>query len=103
MRLVAKGDIQVYAFKAQDVLSLDSSFRFLESAAPDRVYELLPETIPALMASALHSERAETGGYVWAIRMPRRLESRIRAFIDKGATGQLIINRYGEVQHAAGA
>ena len=28
MRLVAKGDIQVYAFKAKDVLSLDRSFRF---------------------------------------------------------------------------
>ena len=103
MRLVAKGDIQVYAFKAEDVLSLDRTFHFLEAPAPDRVYELLPETIPALMAGALHSERTDTGGYVWGIRMPQRLERRIRAFIDKGATGQLIINRYGEVQHAAGA
>jgi hypothetical protein len=103
MRLVAKGDIQVYAFKAKDVLSLDRTFRFLESPAPGRVYELLPETIPALMASALHSERTDTGGYVWGIRMPQRLEQRIRTFIDQGATGQLIINRYGEVQHAAGA
>ena len=103
MRLVAKGDIQVYAFKAEDVLSLDRTFHFLEAPAPDRVYELLPQTIPASMAGALHSERTDTGGYVWGIRMPQRLERRIRAFIDKGATGQLIINRYGEVQHAAGA
>jgi hypothetical protein len=103
MRLVAKGDIQVYAFKAQDVLTLDRTFRFLESPAPDRVYELLPETIPALMASALDSARTDTGGYVWGIRMPQGLEQRIRAFIDQGARGQLIINRYGEVQHAAGA
>ena len=103
MRLVAKGDIQVYALKAQDVLSLDRTFRFLESPTPDRIYELMPETIPALMANALSSARAETRDYVWGIRMPDRLEQRIRAFVDEGATGQLIINRYGEVQHAAGA
>jgi len=103
MRLVAKGDIQVYAFKPHDVLALNQTFRFLESPAPASVYELTPETIPAVVTSALHALRADTSEYAWGIRMPDRLERQIRAFVDKGATGELVINRFAEVQHAVDA
>ena len=102
MRLVARGDIQVYAFRNQDVLSLDRSFQFFESPAPPSVYSLEPQTIPELVTAALTVRRADTDGFAWGIRMPQRLESRIRALVDQGVTGQLVIDRYGEVLHVAG-
>jgi hypothetical protein len=102
MRLVARGDIEVYAFRERDVLSLDPSFRLLESPAPARVYPLEPATLPALVTGALNARRADADRFEWGIRMPQRLEARIRALVDHGATGQLIIDRYGKVRHVAG-
>jgi hypothetical protein len=102
MRLVTRGDIQVYAFRDRDVLSLDRSFHFLETPAPTRVYALEPKTIPALVTAALSARRDDADTFDWGIRMPERLETRIRDFLDQGATGALVIDRYGEVLHVAG-
>lgn len=102
MRLIARGEVQVYAFRADDVLSLDRSFRFLESPAPARLYPLEPATIPRLVTGALDAHRGATDGYAWGIRMPERLEARIQALVGQGASGQLVIDRYGEVLHVDG-
>ena len=101
LRLVTKGEIQVFAFYSQAVLGLDRNFEFLDAAAPGQVYELLPETIPNLIVAALDRATAESASYTWGIRMPKKLEGKIRGFIDREVHGELVIDRYGEVHHVA--
>lgn len=98
LRLVSRGDIRVFAFNDAEVLSLDADFRFQPATAPGRVHELLAETIPELVVGALR-RHAAPHGYNWGIAMPDRLARQIRGYVDGGATGELVINRFGEVRH----
>jgi hypothetical protein len=109
LRLVTKGEIQVFAYQARDevreqarkVLGLDRNFEFLSTEAPGQIYELLPETIPNLIVAALDRATPESGSYTWGIRMPKELEGKIRGFIDRDVHGELVIDRYGDVHHVA--
>jgi len=97
LRLVNRGRIQVFAFNGDEVLSLDAGFSFRPVPAPDRIHELLPETIPELMAVAL--ARRHGDGYRWGVAMPEAMARRIRRYVNEGATGELVIDRFGEVRH----
>jgi hypothetical protein len=99
LRLVTKGEIHVYAYKAHTVLGLDRNFDFLSVEPPGRVYELLPETIPSLIFAALGRATSQSNSYTWGVRMPRKLEGKIRHFVERGVHGELVIDRYGEVHH----
>ena len=99
LRLIARGDIRVYAFKNTDVLTLDASYNFLDSASPGQVYELLPETIPALIVTALDRARADSGTFTWAIALPMDIQKQINAHMESVSSGQLVIDRYSEVHH----
>lgn len=105
LRLVTKGEIQVFAYQSgantHTVLGLDRNFEFLSTPAPGKVYELLPQTIPNLIAVALDRATPEAATYSWGIRMPKELEGKIRRFIDRHVQGELVIDRYGEVHHVA--
>ena len=101
LRLIAKGGIKVYAYRQSDVLSLNDSYRFLESRAPGQVYELLRESIPSLIVDALRRERSEIGTFTWGIALPNRISGQIDQHLKSVKNGQLIINRYGDVRHAA--
>lgn len=98
LRLVSRGDIRVFAFNDAEVLSLDADFRFQPAAAPGRIHELLAATIPDLVIGALPA-RAAADAYSWGIAMPDRLARQIRGYVEDGATGELVINRFGEVRH----
>ncbi|MDZ7668170.1 MAG: hypothetical protein U5Q16_01680 [Gammaproteobacteria bacterium] len=98
LRLVSRGDIRVFAFNEAEVLSLDGDFRFQPATSPGRVHELLAETIPELVVGALRRHAAPEA-YNWGIAMPDRLARQIRGYVDGGATGELVINRFGEVRH----
>jgi hypothetical protein len=97
LRLVNRGRIQVFAFNGDEVLSLDTDFSFRPVPAPGEVHELLPETIPDLMAGALVRSHGE--GYRWGVAMPEAMARQIRRYVNDGATGELIIDRFGEVRH----
>jgi len=97
LRLVNRGRIQVFAFNGDEVLTLDTGFSFRPVAAPGQVHELLPETIPELMAGALARRHGE--GYRWGVAMPEAMARQIRRYVNDGATGELIIDRFGEVRH----
>jgi hypothetical protein len=99
LRLVTKGEIHVYAYKAQTVLGLDRNFDFLSAEPPGHVYELLPETIPSRIFAALGRATSQSNSYTWGIRMPTKLEGKIRRFVERGVHGELVIDRYGEVHH----
>ncbi|MDH3641632.1 MAG: hypothetical protein OES38_06020 [Gammaproteobacteria bacterium] len=101
LRLVTKGEIQVFAYQARSVLGLDRNFEFLDAESPGQVYELMPETIPGLIFAALDRATGESSLYTWGIRMPKKLEGKIRGFIDRDVHGELVIDRYGEVHHVA--
>jgi hypothetical protein len=98
LRLVTRGGIQVFAFRDGEVLSVSADFRFEPAPAPARLHELLPETIPELMSTALRKAMGGDG-YRWGIAMPERMARQIRGHVDRGASGALIIDRYGEVRH----
>jgi len=98
LRLVSRGDIRVFAFNDAEVLSLNGDFRFQPATSPGRVHELLAETIPELVVGALRRQAAPDA-YNWGIAMPDRLTRQIRGYVEDGATGELVINRFGEVRH----
>ena len=101
LRLIARGDITVYAFRDSDVLSLDESYRFLDSRSPGQVYELLRASIPDHIIAALRQERTEFRNFRWGIALPVRISHQIEQYLATVKHGQLIINRFGEVRHVA--
>jgi hypothetical protein len=101
LRLIARGDIRVYAYADDDVLGLDGSYRFLDTAAPGEVYELLIASIPELVLDSLRRERSDIRPYRWGIALPDRISSQIEAYLERVEHGQLIIDRYGDVHHVA--
>jgi hypothetical protein len=101
LRLVARGEIVVYAFSGTDVLRLDGSYRFSEAPAPGQVYELLPGSVPSLISDALRDARQDGAGFRWGIALPGRMRQRIEQLVNRVDRGQLVIDRYGDVHHVA--
>ena len=101
LRLIARGDIKVYAYMDRDILGLDDSYRFLDSQAPGQVYELFTASIPNLIVDALKAERADVTGYRWGIALPQRISAQIERFLGEVTSGQLVIDRFGDVHHVA--
>ncbi|MCH2097000.1 MAG: hypothetical protein MK142_01290 [Pseudomonadales bacterium] len=98
LRLIGRDAIEVFAFREGDVLALTSSLRFAPSAVPGEVYELLPSTIPSQISALLANLRTESEQFQWGVRMPGRIERAVRAQVDAGAAGVLVIDRFGEVR-----
>jgi len=105
LRLIARGDIKVYAFNnLGDVLGLNLSYEFLSAHTPGKVYELLPQTIPSLIVDSLVRSRRERGdddSFTWGITLPQAIEAKIAVYLASAESGQLVIDRYGEVHHVA--
>ena len=104
LRLIARDQIQVYAFNNDgEVLGLNAAYDFLPARSPGKVYELLPQTIPALIIDALQrSDRAEADQpFSWGITLPEKIESAVVGYVRSLTSGELVIDRYGEVHHVA--
>ena len=102
LRLIAKGDVQVYAFQEREFLALGQNYEFYEAQAPKQVYEVLPETIPSLIDAALEKrEHPSAATFKWGISLPERVERQIQRYLNTVSAGQLLIDRYGEVRHVA--
>ena len=101
LRLIARGDIRVYAFQETDVLTLSESYRFLDTQSPGQVYELLPPSIPGLIVDALKQARTNIDGYRWGIALPGHISNQIEQHLGRVTRGQLVIDRYGDVHHVA--
>lgn len=101
LRLIAKGDVRVYAFQDQVFLALGDNYEFQDATAPKQVYEVLPETIPSLIDSALAKRDPSPTAFKWGISLPKRVERQIQRYLNTVSTGQLLIDRYGEVHHVA--
>jgi hypothetical protein len=104
LRLIARGDISVYAYNGPDVLGLSGAYEFLSARAPGQVYELLPQTIPTLIFESLvraRSQQDDSAAFTWAIALPRKIETQIEDYVASVEQGQLVIDRYGDVHHVA--
>ena len=104
LRLIARGEIQVYAYRPDTVLKLSSTYTFVPTGAPGQVFELLPATIPALIRQSLGTARAEPGDadtFTWAIGLPREIRAQLDSHMTAVDSGQLVIDRYGEVHHVS--
>lgn len=101
LRLIAKGDIRLYAYRDRDVLALSETYRFLESRAPGQVYELLEASIPALVMDAFRQTRTGSEGYRWGVALPGRISRQIEGFVGQVSRGQLVIDRFGDVHHVS--
>jgi len=99
LRLIAKGSVDVFLFDAQDVYQLESDYSFERSAAPGALYELMPETIPHAIKASANNAVGDSAAFSWGVVMPERIARRIAALVAVETTGQLVINRYGDVQH----
>ncbi len=101
LRLIARGDIKVYAYQERDVLTLSEAYQFLETRAPGQVYELMRDSIPALVVDALRRARPDMGGYRWGVVLPGRISHQIETYLGQVEDGQLVIDRFGDVHHVA--
>ena len=101
LRLIARGDIKVYAFQERDVLTLNESYRFLDSSSPGQVYELLLPSIPGLVVDALRQARSDIDGYRWGIALPRHISNQIERHLNRVSRGELVIDRFGDVRHVS--
>ncbi len=101
LRLIAKGDVQVYAFQEREFLALGRDYEFYDAPAPKQVYEILPDTIPSLIDAALEKRNPSAATFKWGISLPQRVERQIQSYLNTVSTGQLLIDRYGEVRHVA--
>jgi hypothetical protein len=101
LRLIAKGEVQVFAFHDRQVLALGEDYLFHESAAPGKVHEVLSETIPRLIDTALKKRTPEASQFKWAIHLPQQIERQIQRYLNTVTNGQLLIDRYGKVNHVA--
>ena len=99
LRLIANGKVNVYLFNDAQALRLGSNYSFGPSSAPQQLYEILPETIPSAIHDAAGRSSAALGDFRWGISIPGRIASRIEALVAIETSGQLVINRFGEVQH----
>ncbi|MDP6377937.1 MAG: hypothetical protein QF515_10730 [Pseudomonadales bacterium] len=97
LRLLSKGDMSLFAFDAQRVLTLDPDYRFVPAEAPHQVYEVLFATIPDAIKRRAPSDPALS----WGVVLPRHTTRIIREYVDEGLTGDLSINRFGEVRYVA--
>lgn len=98
LRLVNRGDIRLFAFRDGEVLAVGAGLELTPAAAPAQLHELLPETIPEAVAAALR-RRGGGGEFRWGVVMPERLARAIRGYVNRGAAGELVIDRFGEVRH----
>ena len=101
LRLIAKGDIRVFAFNAQQSLELDDSYQFHAARTPHEIHELLPQTIPRLIVQAFERSRSDSATFTWGIVLPGAIRSQLDKYLTSVESGQLVINRYGEVRHVA--
>ena len=102
LRLIAKGDVGVYLFDEHDAYRLGANYRFSQSQAPGELYELMPETIPSAIKNAASESQLGYLDYRWGVAMPARIAAKIRNLVADERSGQLVINRFGEVEHRPG-
>ena len=101
LRLIAKGEIEVYAYNESGVFALQPNYQFLRSSAPGQVFELMEQTVPKLIVDALGPMESGAAPFTWAIAIPLAIRTQIENHMASVRNGQLVINRYGEVHHVA--
>lgn len=97
LRLVSSGGVRLFALEGERVLAVDPQLRAAPATLPGPVHELLPETVPELLTRAIDSGPAQARR--WAVALPARTAGQIRHYVQQGATGVLVIDRFGEVRH----
>ena len=92
--LVARGEIDVYAYRPGEVLHLDRRFALKPSRAPGEVYNLAVATVPdAIRRGALDP------AFTWAVALPATTRREIQRHIERRASGVIEIQSSGAVRH----
>ena len=99
LRLIARGDVTVYALREDRVLGLGKDYEFRRSSAPGHIYELNLATIPNLVSAAFRRSSDGGDGFTWGVALPGRIESQIRNYVQTQSSGVLLIDRFGEVRY----
>ncbi len=92
--LVARGEIDVYAYRPGEVLHLDRQFALKPSRAPGEVYNLAVATVPAAIRRG-----ALDPAFTWAVALPAKTRREIQQHIDRRASGVIEIQSSGAVRH----
>jgi hypothetical protein len=99
LRLVSKGDVRVFLFDQQRSFELSRSYRFDAASPPGQLYEVLPETIPAAIGRAAQGNLQRHPELRWGLSMPAPIQRQIAEYVAAVDTGELRIDRFGEVHH----
>lgn len=101
LRLIARGEVQVFVFKPGEVRKLGTGYRFQLAPAPGELFEMLPETIPTLVRNSAAQAVGGLTAYQFGVQFPARIERRIASLVDSVSAGELLIDRFGQVTHVA--
>ena len=94
LRLVARGEIDVYAYRPGEVLRLNQQFALQPSPAPGEVYNLAVATVPEAIRRG-----ARDSGFTWAVALPAPTRRAIQRHIERRASGVIEIQSSGAVRH----
>jgi len=99
LRLLTDRTVTLYLFNSDSALRLGNDFAFAASPSPNQVYEVLPSTIPAAILRSAEQGVLGLQDYAWGVGMPPAIDASIKRWVQRVDTGELLIDRYGEVTH----
>ncbi len=99
LRLLSKRDIQVYLFNEQAAYQLSPAYEFVNAEPPNKLYEVLPMTIPGAISAAAGRALGDHSGYRWGLHIPGAIERQITDHLAAVQSGELVIDRFGRVHH----
>ncbi|MGI9325360.1 MAG: hypothetical protein ACR2PZ_09095 [Pseudomonadales bacterium] len=99
LRLLSKRDIQVYLFNEQAAYQLSPAYEFVDAEPPNKLYEVLPMTIPGAISAAAGRALGDHSDYRWGLHIPGAIERQITDHLAAVESGELVIDRFGRVHH----
>lgn len=100
LHLVTNRTISVYAYDGAQFYTLTPNFRFTSSAKPRQLYELQPNTIPERLL-AISPETAAGRDLQWGVLLPEDIHRQISEYARTLTSGDLHIDRHGQVNYVA--
>jgi len=101
-RLVARDIVSLYAITASGTsrLSIEAGRpSFWASSTPQRVHEMDPTTVPALLVTAWQRSNGQSAsGVKWGVALPPAMSEQLSAFLASADGGSLIIDRQGQLR-----
>jgi hypothetical protein len=102
MRLVAQGDVKLYAMAADQALQMNVSHgqtTFLPASSPQQFHEMDIRTVPESVVRALRrSGKVPPAAVNWSVTLPDNMSLQLNKYLRERRGGQLLISTNGTLR-----